>query len=701
MIPKDYLERVYAGLIGKNAGIRLGAPLENESWTYERVRNTYPDIRGYVKEYKNFAADDDINGPVYFFRPLRDHKGDGMPGPEEFGQAWLNYAREGIGLYWWGGYGISTAHSVYLNLKNGVPVPQSGSIKQNGEVLAQQIGGQIFIDMWGLVTPGDPELAAERAQTMACVSHDGEALNGARFIAACISKAFEAKNVQEILEAGLSVLPKDCLYRRVAEAVWAFYQENPDDFRACRKMLDRDWGYDKYPGACHVIPNAGVCVLGLLYGKGDFNRTIEIAVMCAWDTDCNAGSLGSILGVFGSLKGIGSRYRDPINDSVVLSGISGYLNVVDLPTYAREAAASGYRLAGLEVPEELTEGLQDGELHFDFMLPGSTHNLRLSDEFHFHKKTCSDITLNGKNAFEVLFDKITRGTSCRIFFKPFYTREEFNDERYSPTFAPQAYSGQVMEMKVWIDQWEGFETVSLAPYARIAFTNEILSAPEQKLERGKWHTIRFTLPETNGGLIDEAGLLLNGSSPSKCCDFGRVVIGEFSITGKARFTIDPAKQKMNFKCVTPFSHNHGAWEIYQGRMRLMSCEQAQAFTGNYYSRDYCVTAEVIPQNGESHMVEIRAQGAMRGYTMGLCGKDTAAIYCNDFGLQKLAEAPFVWEDGRSYRITARAEKDRLTLLIDGQKICEAVDSRFEYGMFGAGQLSMGRTDFGVFEYEDL
>ena len=60
---ENYLEKVYSGILGMNIGIRLGAPVEPTIWTYERIRDTYGDITGYVKEYKNFAADDDANIP--------------------------------------------------------------------------------------------------------------------------------------------------------------------------------------------------------------------------------------------------------------------------------------------------------------------------------------------------------------------------------------------------------------------------------------------------------------------------------------------------------------------------------------------------------------------------------------------------------------------------------------------------------------
>ena len=72
MIKDNYLEKVYAGFLGMNIGIRLGAPVEPTIWTYDRIKRTYGDITDYVKDYKNFAADDDVNGPVYFLRALYD-----------------------------------------------------------------------------------------------------------------------------------------------------------------------------------------------------------------------------------------------------------------------------------------------------------------------------------------------------------------------------------------------------------------------------------------------------------------------------------------------------------------------------------------------------------------------------------------------------------------------------------------------------
>ena len=152
-IAENYMEKVYAGWLGKIIGIRLGAPIEG--WTYQRIRDVFGEVWSYPANYKNFAADDDSNGPLFFIRALEDCKDLNNFSYHEVANALLNYAPYEHGFFWWGGYGISTEHTAYLNLRNGITAPRSGSIEQNGSTMAEQIGGQIFIDSWGLVSPNN------------------------------------------------------------------------------------------------------------------------------------------------------------------------------------------------------------------------------------------------------------------------------------------------------------------------------------------------------------------------------------------------------------------------------------------------------------------------------------------------------------------------------------------------------------------
>ena len=199
-------------------------------------------------------------------------------------------------------------------------------------------------------------------------------------------------------------------------------------------MLVRDWGYDKYQGDAILSRNAGVCFMAMAYGKGRFDGTVEIATMAGWDTDCNAGNVGTVLGVACGLKGLPERYRKPVNDGIVCSGISGYLNILDIPTFSKELALLGYRLSGEERLPAWRKALRT-EIHFDFELPGSTHNMRVSDPFFCALSHSGDQAFSGSGSLKILGGTAWCAvTSAKVFYKPFYTRNDFSDERYSPVF---------------------------------------------------------------------------------------------------------------------------------------------------------------------------------------------------------------------------------------------------------------------------
>ena len=169
-IPADYLERVYAAVLGKLIGVYLGRPFEG--WTYQRIMKELGPIEYYVHD--RFGAplvvtDDDVSGTFTFVRALAEHGVKADLSAEDIGKTWLNSIIEQRSILWWGGNGNSTEHTAWLNLKRGVPAPHSGSIATNGQAIAEQIGAQIFIDGWALVAPGQPKLAAKLAEAAGSV----------------------------------------------------------------------------------------------------------------------------------------------------------------------------------------------------------------------------------------------------------------------------------------------------------------------------------------------------------------------------------------------------------------------------------------------------------------------------------------------------------------------------------------------------
>lgn len=694
MMEQQLLEKLYGGFLGMNVGIRLGAPVEPSIWTVERIQRTYGDIRGYVKEYKHFAADDDANGPVFFLRALEDTDGQ-EPTPQSVAEAYLNYAREGIGMFWWGGLGVSTEHTAYLNLLAGIPAPQSGSIRQNGSTVAEQIGGQIFIDTWGLVAAGDAARAARYARAAASVSHDGEALNGAAFIAACIAHAFVEDDVEKIMDEALSLIPADSKYAAVVKAVRDYHAAHPeDDWQGCRQMLEEEWGYDRYPGVCHIIPNAGVCALALSYGAGDFCRTIEIATMCGWDTDCNAGNVGTIVGVKGGIAAIPAHYRDPINDELVLSGASGYLNILDIPTYVWQLAGWVYRLRGEEMPADVAEHIHPGVIDLDFALPGTTHGLCVSDPCLFRRQ-------HKDGALEVMWNRMNRGQQATVYLKTFYRQEDFSDERYKPVFSPIAYPGQQAHIEVTFEKWYG-ESICVTPYVRTAIGKKQLLLTSSVLREEGDYAFDFTLPDVDGDLICEVGLHIEGNSPRIIYDAGRLLIRRFRIDGKSCYTVNVGIMPCEFLSILPFSQNHGSWAVEDGHIQVMALHHAEAMTGGYFMKDARVTGLICPRNGGSHLVSLRVQGTRRGYYAGFDGEGKAAILKHAGArVERLATVDFDWQLDREYQLTLKAVGDELTLYVDGAKTVSARDGEYKWGMAGYALYDSGRAQLGNLTIKEI
>jgi ADP-ribosylglycohydrolase len=374
----SYFRQVYAAVLGKVIGVYMGRPFEG--WTRDAIEARWGEVTRYLhadQKVPLVVADDDISGTFTFVRALED-SGLYADTPQEFfGETWLNYLIDRRTILWWGGMGCSTEHTAFIRLRQGVKPPRSGSRALNGRVVSEQIGAQIFIDAFGMVAPGNPRLAMDLAEKAARVSHDGEAVVAAKAVAAMVSLAFVEKDIHTILDRVAELIPADSLVARVHRDVRGWAREDRD-WRKTHDRIVATYGYDRFGGGCHVIPNHAVMVLAWAYAGNDFFEAQKIVNTAGWDTDCNAGNVGTVCGLIAGIDRLDERYpfhaHPGFHDRMVLPTADGTDSVTDCLQVARHIARIGCRVSGIPLPPELVR-----TAWHDFSLPGALHGYQPLD----------------------------------------------------------------------------------------------------------------------------------------------------------------------------------------------------------------------------------------------------------------------------------------------------------------------------------
>ena len=166
-VPNDYLERVYAGVLGKLIGVYLGRPFEG--WTYQRIMEELGPIEYYVHERLNqplVVTDDDVAGTFTFIRALEDYGISAGSQRRGHRQGLAQLHRRGaldpvVGRQ----RQLDRAHRLAEPEDAALPHPLAARSPPTAPTVAEQIGAQIFIDGWAMVAPRQPELAARLART--------------------------------------------------------------------------------------------------------------------------------------------------------------------------------------------------------------------------------------------------------------------------------------------------------------------------------------------------------------------------------------------------------------------------------------------------------------------------------------------------------------------------------------------------------
>lgn len=665
--PNDYLERVYAGVLGKLVGVYLGRPFEG--WTYQKIMAELGPIEYYVHERLNqplVVTDDDVAGTFTFIRALEDYGIKASLSAEEIGKAWLNYIVEERAILWWGGNGNSTEHTAWLNLRKGVPAPQSGSIETNGQAVAEQIGAQIFIDGWAMVAPRQPELAARLAEQAGKVSHDGESVYAAMLWAAMEAEAFGSSDIDHLIDTGLSQIPQDCLIAKLIGDIRAWHKAHPD-WRDTREKIEHHYGYDKYPGNCHVVPNHALMIMAVLYAPQDFQKAQMIVNTSGWDTDCNAGNVGCLLGIMNGLEGLeeGPDWRGPIADRMLISSADGGNSINDAVRQAYFLTNLGLQLGGRRKLDAPKAGAQ-----FHFSLSGSQQGFRPQTGLAVsHAVRVGNAEFEGSRALTIDYDALGPTQVAVVTSPTFSPREMLNMRTYDLMATPLVYSGQVVRARIIADQ-KNRGAVAVGLRARVYDEHDELrnvdGSPEI-IEPGKEAVLEWVLPDTGGQPIAELGLSI--SSTGKRAD-GRLLVDFVRWDGTPELTLKRPAGDGDFWRMSWVNGADFFSKRYPAAFRISQNNgEGIIIHGTRQWTDYQASCDVMMHLGNYGGLAIRAQGLRRYYGARVTRDGKMQIVrVRDEDTEVLAETSFntVFEKPISMKVAAKG--DRITFDADGSSL---------------------------------
>ncbi len=685
----NYEEQVYAGVLGKVIGVYMGRPFEG--WRKPDLVAHWGLVDRYVaadKGYPLVVTDDDITGTFTFVRALEDSGQYADTPADFFGKTWLNYLIEGKTILWWGGLGMSTEHSAYLRLKQGIPSPRSGSIELNGPIVAQQIGAQIFIDAFGLVAPGEPQLAARLAEPAGSVSHDGEAVNGAKVVASMIAAAFVEKDMGKLLDIGVSVIPSDSLIAQVHRDVRTWTKGDGNWHQTYDRIVEK-YGPHIYGGACHMVPNHALMVMAWAYAPDDFRQAQAIINTAGWDTDCNAANVGAVMGVKVGLEGINRDYdfQSPFADRMLLPTAEGARLTSDCLQEALYIARMGRKIMGwpdLEAPK--------GNAWHHFSMPGSQHGYMVEPTDQGMPGTGAVRNVQGPKGERVLqisFREVAPNHPVRVSTPVF---AEPGQPGYAIVGTPKLYRGQTVTLEGRAKESRGSASIRL--FARcftgdgesnVSTDMQLVHSEPIDLDEGESFALTLPMPGERGFPVKDIGVEITGGPDAA----GSVLVDTVRCSGSPDIHIPDelprhkggdvlgwvadvdhviAKFPQDSQPMTYFGKNEGRGVLV---------------TGTDDWTDYTISSRFTIALADSGGLIARYQGLQRFIAL-VKTADSLKLVLNYYGETVLGEKPCQWEVGDLHDLVLTVRGTTIVAHLDGREVLRADDDTLLCG--GAGYV---------------
>jgi hypothetical protein len=435
------------------------------------------------------------------------------------------------------------------------------------------------------------------------------------------------------------------------------------DWHQGREKIAGLYNYQNYGGNCHMVPNHALILLGLLYGAGDFNKSMLIVNTAGWDTDCNSGNLGCLLGIKDGLSTFdnGNDWRGPVGDRLYLPAADGGRSVTDAVIETGHIVNIGRALAG----EEAISFKNNARFHFEF--PGSVQGFR-ADQRTTRIKNSSAYSHYGRRSLAIQFQG--KGS---VATPTFILPDELDMAGYQYIASPTLYPGQQVKAGLTASgETSGRLFVRVYNHADRLDT---VYGPEIELKPNAYTEVSWLIPNTHGQPIAEVGLAVDGEGGHVYLDY-LTWVGAPDVTFTRPFgAVGPKDPPQVWR--QAWVNGVDTWGNWWPQpFRLVQNDgRGLLMQGTREWTDYRVEASVTPWLMDAGGIAARVQGLKRYYGLLLTkGNKLRLIKALD-GDQVLDEMDFAWELNQAYDLTLEVVGARIRGWINGDLAFDVTDDQ--------------------------
>jgi hypothetical protein len=246
--------------------------------------------------------------------------------------------------------------------------PETGAPENNPHY--DMIDAQLTTEIFGLFAPARPDIALKMARLPIQTTARENAQWASEFyvtmysLASHVNPSFSPKEqILWMAEEARKRLPEDSYSAHMYDFVRAEYEagkpwEEVRDAVYQNYQIEQQGGYDVpsrnlYGNGCFASGiNFAASIISLLYGEGEYQKTVQLAVLMGWDSDNPAATWGGLLGFMIGRQGIEEAFGRTFSDRFNIHRTRGNFANEGIDTFPA-MAEGGIRIVDRVVVEQM------------------------------------------------------------------------------------------------------------------------------------------------------------------------------------------------------------------------------------------------------------------------------------------------------------------------------------------------------------